>query len=460
MHHVRKFKQITNAMLPRKSREHGVAAHIGPMLSQFSIPRIVLLSNSLTSTHETRRALRSAGLTASLDLVTNHEEFEASFEHGSMDLIFASATGMEGVTVAEILERAEKESGSIPIVVLANDTGDEEALEKWSAGSAHVHVVRTSQLDRLPRILDQLLRGRRNQNANARLKDELDRAAEILRENQKLIIIGRLTASIAHEINNPLESITNLLYLMESDRESPEKLAGYLGLAQRELNRVVQISKQTLTFSRETSSPLRTQLSDLIEEVLMLYGRKIVDKELRVIRQYRSTDKVTVFPGELRQVLSNLIANAIEATETGGALIFRLRATRNWSDQGVHGLRLSIADSGVGMPASVRKRLGEPFFTTKGQQGTGLGLWVTRSILHRYGGELQLRSSVDPRHHGTVFSLFLPTNMRPQMVQPRGSAIPFPVGDAGERGAGGTDKEAAGALPMNEAGLGGSKQSA
>lgn len=247
---------------------------------------------------------------------------------------------------------------------------------------------------------------------------KLDQVTEILRENQKLITLGRLAASIAHEINNPLESITNLLYLMEQDATG--KTAEYLKLAQRELSRVVQISKQTLTFSRETSAPVRVQLSELIEEVLGLHARRVRDKSLRVVRQYETYDPITVFPGEMRQVLSNLISNAIEATPERGRIVIRISSSRRWTGHGARGLRLSIGDNGSGIPEEVRARLGEPFFTTKGQSGTGLGLWVTQSILARYGGSLQLRSSVAPGRHGTVFSLFLPLNLRTLAIPPGG----------------------------------------
>lgn len=247
---------------------------------------------------------------------------------------------------------------------------------------------------------------------------EMAQVAEVLRENQKLITLGRLAASIAHEINNPLESITNLLYLMERDK--PEKAKEYLKLAQRELSRVAQISKQTLTFSRETSGPVRIQLAELVEEVLGLHARRIGDKSLRVVRQYDSYEPVTVFPGEMRQVLSNLISNAIEATQSRGRIVIRIRSARRWDNRDGRGLRLSIGDNGTGIPETVRAHLGEPFFTTKGQSGTGLGLWVTQSILTRYGGNMHLRSSVAPARHGTVFSLFLPLNMRPVAVFPGG----------------------------------------
>lgn len=249
---------------------------------------------------------------------------------------------------------------------------------------------------------------------------KLDQIAKVLRENQKLIGLGRLAASIAHEINNPLESISNLLYLMEPDIS--DKSSGYLKLAQRELSRVMQISKQTLTFSRETKALVRVQLAELIEEVLALHNRRVNDKNLRVVRQYETTEPVTVFPGEMRQVLSNLISNAIEATAPRGRIVIRIRAARNWAGRGTRGLRVSIGDNGTGIPASLRRRLGEPFFTTKGQGGTGLGLWVTSSILKRYGGSMQLRSSISPMRHGTVFSLFLPSAMNSVTIFPGGEA--------------------------------------
>lgn len=255
------------------------------------------------------------------------------------------------------------------------------------------------------------MRRANSSGASDREPVKLDQVAEVLRENQKLITLGRIAASIAHEINNPLESITNLLYLMEQDVSA--KNGEYLKLAQRELSRVVQISKQTLTFSRETRAPLRVQIAELIEEVLGLHARRIGDKSLRVVRQYETYESITVFPGEMRQVLSNLISNAIEATPNRGRIVIRIRHAHQWSGQATRGLRLSIGDNGAGIPAETRAHLGEPFFTTKGQSGTGLGLWVTRSILGRYGGSLRVRSSVGPERHGSVFTVFLPLNMRP-----------------------------------------------
>lgn len=243
---------------------------------------------------------------------------------------------------------------------------------------------------------------------------ELEPLTNVLRENQKLIAIGRLTASIAHEINNPLESISNLLFLLGREEGLSSNAQSYLALAQQELGRVVQISKQTLNFYRETSNPVFVYVDQLLEEVLVLYRRRIEEKRLHIRREYRSQQAVRVFPGEIRQVLSNLIVNAIEASPDGGTLWLRLRSTPQEQDGGIRGLRITIADNGSGIDPAIRRNLGVPFVTTKGHQGTGLGLWVSMSIIRRHGGKLQAHSCRRPNHHGTAFSIFLPTNMRPQ----------------------------------------------
>jgi signal transduction histidine kinase len=238
-----------------------------------------------------------------------------------------------------------------------------------------------------------------------------DRALESLRASQKLIHLGRMAASIAHEVNNPLESITNLLYLIRSEPGLSPAVLGYLELAEREMERVVAISKQTLHFARETSEPLEVSVPGLLEEVLILYRRRINEKQLRIVQRYTPTEPIEVFPGEMRQVLANLIVNAIEACAPRGAVTLRVRPA--FAAHGAPAVRITIADNGTGIPPEVRSRLGEPFFTTKGQDGTGLGLWVTRSILERYGGQLDMRSihisePLGETRHGTVSTLCLP----------------------------------------------------
>jgi signal transduction histidine kinase len=375
----------------------------------------LLLENDLGSAHTAREGIRRAGLTVILETVGTREEFLSRLHAGPVDLILAETTGLPGLTVAEVLEYARDGKGRVPLVLIEKDDQEQGVLQVRDDVSDY---GRLTQLGRLPAFIERALEDQRDHETKSTV--ELDRAADVLRENQKLLTLGRLSASIAHEINNPLESVMNLLYLMEID--SPEKTAEYLKMAQRELNRVVQISKQTLTFSRETDVPVRLQLAELVEEVLTLYARRTADKDLRIIRQYESSQTLTVFPGEMRQVLSNLIANAIEASALDGQIMIRIRHAHKWSDPGVRGLRLSVADNGSGISPEVRKRLGEAFFTTKGHAGTGLGLWVTRSILSRYGGSLQVRSSISEERHGTVFSVFLPTNMRPLAVVSGGTS--------------------------------------
>lgn len=247
---------------------------------------------------------------------------------------------------------------------------------------------------------------------------ELERLRSLLIENQRLITTGRLAASIAHEINNPLEAVTNLLYLLYGEGGLTPQGREFLTMAQSELNRVAQISKQALNFNRDTAHPARVEPCGLIEDVLGLYGRRAEEKRIQIRREYRSESLITAFPGELRQVFSNLITNALEATGPGGRIRVRVRAARLWSDAGQQGLRITIADTGSGIPVQVRRHIGEPFFTTKGQRGTGIGLWLSQSILRRYGGSLQVWSSTLEYHHGTAFSVFLPTNMRPAIVEP------------------------------------------
>jgi two-component system, NtrC family, sensor kinase len=388
------------------------------MMTQLSIPKVLLLANDLASAHAVRESVRRAGMTVILDTVRTDEEFLVRLGTGEIDVLLAADAGAGRLNLAETIRHIHETRGEIPVIALRGCDAENEESERdqtkpfLTPRDGVFDSLRTSQMERLPSILRRALREKHSRDLQARAYQEAVRSADMLRENQKLIALGRLAATIAHEINNPLESLTNLLYLMEIDRASQEKSAEYLKLAQRELNRAVQICKQTLTFSRETSAPVNAQLADLMEEVLVLYGRKVADKKLLIVRHYESLDAIGVFPGEMRQVLSNLIANAIEASAEHGTLTLRIRNARKWSDRGVRGIRLTIADNGSGIPQDVLERLGEPFFTTKGQGGTGLGLWVTQSILNRYGGNLQIRSSVREGRNGSIFSIFLPTNLR------------------------------------------------
>ena len=333
------------------------------------------------------------------------------------------ASGLPTLPLTELIEYATHAAPPIPIMVIRENRDPETDRPSQGALTSLPEAVDTvdmEQLDQLPVVIQRALFGENSEITQQQLRHDLQHAADMMRDNQKLITMGRLAASIAHEINNPLEAVTNLLYLLRHETELSDAGANYLSLAERELARVTQISKQTLNFYRDTVTPIRVKPADLLEETLMLYARKLAEKRVEVVRQYKADDMLTVFPGEMRQVFSNLITNAIEAVAPGGKLYLRLRHSRMWSDAGVAGLRILIADNGTGIDVEARRHLGQLFFTTKGQSGTGLGLWVTRSIVQRYGGNIQVYSSTRREAHGTVFSIFMPTNLRPQVVRSEG----------------------------------------
>ncbi len=237
---------------------------------------------------------------------------------------------------------------------------------------------------------------------------ERKQAAEALRRSEKLAATGRLAASIAHEINNPLEGVVNLLYILEKDPRLDEDLRNYVTVAQRELGRVSHITKQTLAFYREPHDPVEVSLSELLESVLNLCGRRIEAKNLQVVRRYAAADVLHGFPGELRQVFANMIINAVEASPENSRLLVHVFPSVDWRNPQRPGLRVVITDPGPGIPQGIRHSIFEPFFTTKGEKGTGLGLWVTQGIVHKHGGSIRFRSSVRPGRSGTVFSLFFP----------------------------------------------------
>ena len=234
------------------------------------------------------------------------------------------------------------------------------------------------------------------------------KSEEMLRQTEKLAVAGRLAASIAHEINNPLEAITNCLYLL-STTELPEVSRSYLDTAQKELDRVTQITVQTLRFYRRSTRPAQMDVHELIEGVLTLFQSRMDAMQIKVVRQFQCTLLVLAHDGEIRQVIVNLIGNAIDALPFGGTILIRTAQGRDWRTKNP-GLRVTVADDGIGMSAGTQARIFEPFFSTKGITGAGLGLWVSREIVDKHGGLLRARSraTVPDRRGGTAFVLFIP----------------------------------------------------
>ncbi|HSY03830.1 MAG TPA: ATP-binding protein [Acidobacteriaceae bacterium] len=234
---------------------------------------------------------------------------------------------------------------------------------------------------------------------------EQKRAEEALRRTEKLAAAGRLAASIAHEINNPLEAITNLLYLVRQENLTPSA-AHFAGMAAQEVARVSEITQQTLRFYRQSTLPARANVCELLESVLTLHAGRIQAVQVELDREYESDLPLFCFAGELRQLFANLVTNALDAmTPGGGRLIVRARAAQQ---DGVAGVRVSVADTGSGINAEAKRHIFEPFFTTKEATGTGLGLWVSEQIIRKHHGTVRVRSSSSGAT-GTVFSVFFPS---------------------------------------------------
>jgi signal transduction histidine kinase len=259
---------------------------------------------------------------------------------------------------------------------------------------------------------------------------------ELLRRTEKLAATGQLAASIAHEINNPLEAVTNLLYLLDQQPLDAESRR-YTDMAQEEIARVSQITQQTLRFYRQSSSPTLIQPADVLDSVLELHHGRANATKVQTIRRYRDGAELYAFSGEMRQLFANFVGNALDAMPNGGKIYLSVRTSQAWYQPEVEGVRITIADTGSGMTKTVRERIFEPFFTTKEFTGTGLGLWISAEIIAKHQGTVRVRSrtvaavaeageadgnvgaatasdhpkpSARKKESGTVFMLFFPFN--------------------------------------------------
>lgn len=230
---------------------------------------------------------------------------------------------------------------------------------------------------------------------------------QALRQTEKLAAMGRVAGIIAHEINNPLESLMNAFHLLKSLPCLDQEAKMYADLAEQELDRVCHITKQTLTFYRESKKPIPVTISELLDSVLELQSRRIQLQRISIERSYAASGTIHGYPVELRQVFLNLISNAIQAMPNGGRLRVSVREHSNRHSR--RGIAVTIVDTGVGVSREDAKRLFEPFFSTKAEKGTGLGLWISRGIVQKYEGSLSFRTLLSRNSATTCFRVFLPT---------------------------------------------------
>lgn len=241
---------------------------------------------------------------------------------------------------------------------------------------------------------------------------ELKRLQKSLLQAEKLAATGRMAASIAHEINNPLEGLLNLIYLAKNSAEDPDQVRSLLHTAEGELARVAHIARQTLGYYRENVSAASVTVPELVTETLRVYGPRLKSAGVAVVTEFSPTPALLIKRGEIMQVISNLVANSLHAMPEGGRLTLAARTTRR---EGHKWVKLDIADTGPGIPPANLQRIFEPFFTTRSAIGTGIGLWIARSFVEGHGGLLEVSSSTDAGSHGTTMSIILPVPPLPPL---------------------------------------------
>jgi PAS domain S-box-containing protein len=357
-----------------------------------------------------------------LELSTKYFELEAVYETSSIALAMIDPVTFRFLRgnqkLADILHQSlDSLTGAGVFEIAPNVPGLREALELAAGGTPVTGKVIEGELANSPDVhrywqVEYVPVFSNDGSVKVIAASSIEITAErqmqaALLQTEKLAAVGRLAASMAHEINNPLESVTNLLYLARSSEDMAE-VQGYLSTAERELQRVSQITNQTLSFHRQSTRQTPALAHRLIEETLAVYYGRIVNSQVRVECRHRTRQPVNCFAGEIRQVLNNLVGNGIEAMyANGGRLLVRSREATNWRTNR-KGLAFTVADTGAGMSPQVRKKIFNPFFSTKGVGGTGLGLWVSREIVERHQGSLRVRSSQMEGRSGTIFSFFLP----------------------------------------------------
>jgi PAS domain S-box-containing protein len=224
-------------------------------------------------------------------------------------------------------------------------------------------------------------------------------------QSEQLAATGRMAATIAHEINNPLASIMNLIFLARQDGVSSEEVRDYLTTAESELDRVSHIARQTLGYYRDAAAPKEIFLHDSMENVLSVYRQRLLDHRITVESKFNDLRKTTVHSGEMIQIFSNLVSNAIDAMPYGGTLSISIAPTMKLEGDRIH---IVIGDTGKGIKRENLEKVFEPFFTTKGSLGTGIGLWVSKQLVERHGGQISISSSTEPKDSGTIVTISLP----------------------------------------------------
>lgn len=377
--------------------------------------KILLVDDQEANVRVLERMLRGAGYASIQSTMDPHEVCELhSKNRYALILLDLQMPGMNGFQVMESLTEIETD-GYLPVLVLT--ASPDQKLRALKAG-AKDFVSKPFDLSEVLMRVYNMLEVRLLHLETKNLYDQVvaqqklaEQSAAALLQSEKLAVAGRLAGVLAHEINNPLQAVSNLLVLLESSSGLDDQAREYTSLAVKELGRVVHLVRQSLGFFCESNTPTETNVADVLDSMLVLYSKQIEARQITVSTQYRIDETIQSYPREIRQVFSTLLVNAMDATAKHGAIVVRANGRSEWKNPSIHGLRITVADSGVGIPPRAMARVFEPFYTTKGEHGTGLGLWVTHGIVHRLGGSIRVRSKTQTGKSGTSFSVFLPSQL-------------------------------------------------
>jgi signal transduction histidine kinase len=358
-------------------------------------------------------------------IVRSIAELRAAIDEGAGAAIVAEeALRGDGIAMLEPSLSGQPAWSDFPLIILTAGgrvTAESERLRTLRKPLGNVLLVeRPARPETLSSTIETALRSRARQY---QIRDQMlqaARAQDALIKSEKLAIAGRLAASIAHEINNPLESVTNLLYLLKAE-SSIDSVRQYAAVAERELSRVSEVTKHTLRFYKEPTNASNVDASKIADSVLSLYHSRITASHIKVsVRIPSSPLFVHARAGELRQALANLVGNAVDAMRSGGRLYIRVSVASSGPD-GSRRVHLTVADTGTGIPKEVLSRIFEPFVTTKGETGTGLGLWVTNQLAIKNGWLIRIKTQSGQHPGGTVFSIVLPESDVSGGVQGQGN---------------------------------------
>jgi two-component system, NtrC family, sensor kinase len=357
------------------------------------------------------RMLRSAGYASIQSTRDPREVYELHRKnHYALILLDLHMPNMDGFEVMESLKAVETD-GYLPVLALT--ARPDYKLRALKTG-AKDFVSKPFDLSEVLMRVYNMLEVRLLHLQTKELYDQVvaeqkaTKQAEIaLIKSEKLAAAGRVAAVLAHEINNPLQAVANLLSLLGRSPGLDPGSHQFVVMAEKELGRVVHLVRRSLGFFHESTIPAAIDVAEVLDNVLSLYAKQLEEKQITVSKQYGFDQTVESYPGEIRQLFSTLLVNAIDAIDTGGAIVVRADASSDWKFS-MQGVRITVADNGVGIPPQMLGRVFEPFYTTKGEHGTGLGLWATEAIVRRLGGTIKVRSKIQPGKSGTAFSVFLP----------------------------------------------------